>query len=79
MLKSELEYFKTLNISEYKDAVDITSINISNNISQEEKADEFLSNIHNPYIFKVNDVTVKVNFSGDKSFSEVFAKAVKNI
>ena len=76
MLKSELRKLKEQSVRDFSQAVDISSVNIGKSKSQEQKVKDFLSVIGNPYIFKVGDLTVKVNFNGDKPFSEVLVNAV---
>ncbi len=75
MLKTELKRLKSLSLNEFTDVVDISDIDIGNG-SVEEKVNDFLGIVRNPYIFKVGDLTVKVNFNGDKPFSEALVKAV---
>lgn len=53
---------------ELKDIVDLQDIVINEKLSPEERINEFVRQIKNPYLYKVDDVVVKVSFS-DSSIS----------
>ena len=78
MGKKELISLKknaTINLT---NPVDISSINIKQDKPQTEKATEFFLYVHNPYFFRVGDITVRVNFKGSKTFSEALVNAVNS-
>ena len=45
--------------------VDITTIEIDNSLSPEERTKEYLRQVKNPYFFRVGDVVVHTIFSDD--------------
>ena len=78
MQKDDLMKFKLANIEECSEVADISTINLCSNLSQRERAEEFFKFVNNPYIVKVGDVTMKVNFKGDVSFSDAIINAANN-
>ena len=55
------------------DLVDIRNIKINVNQPIQEKIVDFVKQVKNPYLFKVGDVVVKVNFNNNGStFQEKF-------
>lgn len=78
MGKKELICLKKTATTNLTDPVDITSINIRQDKTQSEKAAEFFLYVHNPYFFRVGDITVRVNFKGSKTFTEALVNAVNS-
>lgn len=56
--------------------VDLRNIKIKRKAALKHRTDDFIAQVGNPYLFKVDDVVVKVEFSGGKDFSEVLADAI---
>ncbi len=52
---------------------DIRSIGIDITAAREERLRSFVEQIKNPYLFKVGNTVVRVNFCGDKDFSSLLA------
>ena len=75
MTKSDLQKLKSADIYKSANIADISAINIDAK-TLEKRVTSFFETIDNPYIFKVGDLTVKVNFNGDKAFSDAFLNAV---
>ena len=60
------------------DLVDIRNIKINVNQPIQEKIVDFVKKVKNPYLFKVGDVVVKVNFNNNGStFQEKFENYLK--
>lgn len=60
------------------DLVDIRNIKINVNQPIQEKIVDFVKQVKNPYLFKVGDVVVKVNFNNNGStFQEKFENYLK--
>ncbi len=78
MGKKDLINFKKIGIRNLSDPVDISSIDIRQEKNQTERATEFFLYVHNPYFFRVGDITVRVNFKGSKTFSEALVNAVNS-
>ena len=78
MQKGDLTKLRLMNIKDCSEIADISSINLFSNISQKERAEEFFTFVANPYIVKVGDITMKVNFKGDVSFSDAIVNAANN-
>ena len=61
--------------------VDLRSVSIDKTLSVPERMRSFVKQIKNPYLFKVDDITVKVEFSSGKSLEDAllsFLLAEKN-
>ena len=53
--------------------VDLRDIFIDPVNSLNERVESFLNQIHNPYLFKVEDIIVKVNYGNEKNISDALA------
>lgn len=77
--------FNSLKNTDVKDCnidelVDITNIDIQENLSKEEKIIEYLKKVKNPYLFKVGDVAVKIGFSSEEySIEDKMQNVIDNI
>jgi len=57
--------------------VDINSIVIDENSDMKSKVLKYIEDVKNPYLFKVGDTIVKINFSdSDKTINEKIAEMV---
>lgn len=65
--KMELELYKTKSIKETDQATlkDLATVSIDRNKSVLERITAFMEELDNPYLFKVGNVPVKVEFSND--------------
>ena len=61
----KLEYYKTLDIGDVKlnDLVDIRTVRIDTSRPVHERILSFMAQIRNPYLFRVGDTPVKVEFN----------------
>ena len=78
-LEEKLKICKNIEVNEVnnKDNVDeLSDIKISRKKSKEEKILDFISKTKNPYIFKVNDKLVKIEFNDNGTNAE---EAITNI
>lgn len=55
-----------------KSLIDIRDIKIDTSQPTHSRMVSFVEQIRNPYLFKVGDTVVKVDYEGGKEFSEVF-------
>lgn len=51
--------------------VDLRDVKINRKEPLRCRADSFAEKVGNPYLFKVDDITVKIEFVGNKNFSEI--------
>ena len=56
-----------------KELVDLQNVTIDTNLPVSQRFEQLLSQVHNPYLFKVDDVVVKVNYSGNKRLTNTLA------
>ena len=68
----ELDRLKNMDIEhcEPDQLVDLRSVSIDKSIPVPERMRSFVKQIKNPYLFKVDDITVKVEFSSGKSLED---------
>lgn len=74
----ELEKFKILRLCDCdkNTLVDLRDIKVDTGKTVYERVESFLSQVRNPYLFKVGDIIVKVSFGAGKEFSKAFGDAV---
>ncbi len=58
--------------------VDLRDINIDTAKPVSERMIDYFEQIHNPYLFKVGDMKVKVSFGGEHKFTDALQSAVIN-
>ena len=56
------------------DLADLRTISINRNQALDERVENFVKRTGNPYLFRVDDTAVKVEFIGTKPFSQVLPK-----
>lgn len=77
-LEEKLKRYKNIKINETNidDVDELSEIKINRKKSKEEKILDFISKTKNPYIFKVNDKLVKIEFNDNGTNAE---EAITNI
>lgn len=76
MLKrSELNQCRNTSIMscDLSSLVDLRDVKIDTTKSVRERIDSFMNQVRNPYLFKVDDVIVKVNFGNERPVTDAFA------
>lgn len=76
MLKrSELSQCRNISIMscDLSSLVDLRDVKIDTTKSVRERIDSFMNQVRNPYLFKVDDVIVKVNFGNERSVTDALA------
>ena len=70
--QTELDRLKNVDIEqcELDQLVDLRSVSIDKTLPVSERINSFVKQIKNPYLFKVDDITVKVEFSSGKSLED---------
>ena len=81
--QTELNRLKHMDIEQCEpdQLVDLRSVSIDKSRPVPERMCSFVKQIKNPYLFKVDDITVKVEFSSGKSLEDsllTFLLAEKN-
>lgn len=73
LTKAQLEKLSLADFSscDKNDLADIKNISVNVRQPLIKRTDEYLNSVKNPYLFRVNDTAVKVNFTGDKSLEEL--------
>lgn len=72
--KSQLARCKEVDVSscDVNSLVDLREINIDTNQPVTQRIESFLEQVQNPYVFKVGDVVMKVDYGNGKQFAEAF-------
>ena len=80
MTKDELRKLSAVPICGCDEAtlVDLCEVSVDNALPVNEKTDSFFRQIRNPYLFKVGDVVVKVEFGGKCEFSDAIERVIRN-
>ena len=70
--QAELDRLKNMDIKQCEPdhLVDLRSVSIDKSLPVPERMCSFVKQIKNPYLFKVDDITVKVEFSSGKSLED---------
>jgi hypothetical protein len=70
--QTDLNDLKHIDIEQYEpdQLVDLRSVSIDKSLPVPERMRTFVKQIKNPYLFKVDDITVKVEFSSGKSLED---------
>lgn len=67
---AELKSLSEMKVEDVTEPVDITTVKIDPSLDKEERIEDYIQQIKNPYIFKVNGMTVKISFSGKRKLEE---------
>lgn len=81
--QTQPDHLKNMDIEqcEPNQLVDLRSVSIDKSLPVPERLRSFVKQVKNPYLFKVDDITVKVEFSSGKSLEEAllsFLQGEKN-
>ena len=70
--QTKLDRLKNMSIEQCEpdQLVDLRSVSIDKNLPVPDRMCSFVKQIKNPYLFKVDDITVKVEFSSGKSLED---------
>ena len=58
------------------DFIDLNALTIENKKPKQDRIRQFIADIKNPYMVKVGDTLVRVEFAGGKNFSEALTTAL---
>lgn len=77
MTKSELKAYCDASIQkcDVDSLVDLRDISIDETQSVVQRVNTFFQQVHNPYLFKVDDVIVKVKYGNEKNITDALATA----
>ena len=67
---AELKNCRAADFSSYDNFTDLREIQIDESKKVPERVENFLEQVGNPYLFKVGDVFVKVNYKDEKDLSD---------
>ena len=81
--QTDLNDLKHIDIEQYEpdQLVDLRSVSIDKSLPVPERMSAFVKQVKNPYLFRVDDITVKVEFSSGKKLEDAllsFLLAEKN-
>lgn len=67
---AELKNCRAADFSSYDNYTDLREIQIDESKKVSERVENFLEQVKNPYLFKVGDVLVKVNYKDGKDLAD---------
>ncbi len=75
---NDLKTFRNADVSscDIDELVDLRNVEINRKMPLSRRADDFIAKVRNPYLFKVDDVVVKVEFGDGKDFSEILTNVI---
>lgn len=75
----ELEELRTQTVADCNksELVDLKDIKINRKKSKSNRMLDYIKKIKNPYLFKVGDMAVKIEYVGEKTISEALACALR--
>lgn len=82
MMENKIDNCKNMNIKEIniEDIDDIDNINVDENKSSEDRINDFLKEVTNPYFFNINGYVVKFSYQENKiKAEECIHNAIKNL
>ena len=56
------------------DLADLRTTSINRNQALDERVESFVKKVGNPYLFRVDDIAVKVEFIGTRPFSQILPR-----
>ncbi len=56
--------------------IDLRDVKVNRKASLSRRIDDFIAQVRNPYLFKVGETVVKVEFGDGKDFSELLADVI---
>ena len=82
MIENKIDNYKNMNIKDVnlEDIDDIDNINVDENKSSEERINDFLYEVANPYFFNINGYVVKFSYQENEiKAEECIHNAIKNL
>ena len=59
---------------EAEDLVDLKEVRVTSDLPLSQRAEQFLEQVGNPYLFRVDNLIVRVSFSGNQALASKLAK-----
>lgn len=56
--------------------VDLRNVEVNRESSFDKRMNDYIGQVHNPYLFKVGSTVVKVEFGNGKDFAQVFSDVI---
>lgn len=77
-LVNDLKHLRNADISACNadELVDLRNVEVNPKASLNRRADDFIAQVGNPYLFRVDDIVVKVEFGDGKDFSEILTDVI---
>ena len=60
------------------DLVDLRDVNIDTEKALSKRITDYFEQIKNPYLFRIGDMSVKISFCSDRSFTDALSTAISN-
>ena len=56
--------------------IDLRNVTVNKKMPSNERTSDFIEQVRNPYLFRVDDTVVKVEFGDGKDFSELLVDVI---
>lgn len=78
MQTDKLSYMKKADITICNKAnlADLRKVELNRNESAVKRAESFFEQVHNPYLFRVGETAVKIDFGNGKNFAEMLTDVI---
>ncbi len=73
---SEMLRDADISVCNAEELIDLRNVRVNKKIPLKRRTSDFVAQVGNPYLFKVDDIVVKVEFGGGKDFSEILADII---
>lgn len=76
MINREILRNADISVCNTDELVDLRNIKTNQKAPLKRRTSDFITQVGNPYLFKVDDIVVKVEFGDGKDFSEILTDAI---
>ena len=59
-----------------EELIDLRNVTVDKKMSSDDRTSDFIEQVRNPYLFRVDDTVVKVEFGDGKDFSELLVDVI---
>jgi len=66
----ELKKLSEQSVNDNAELVDLKTVHVDTTLDKAARIEDYISQIGNPYLFKVNGMTVKISFSGNRKLED---------
>lgn len=78
LMTKDLKMLRNAEISacNAEELIDLRNVTVNKKMPSDERTSDFIEQVRNPYLFRVDDTVVKVEFGDGKDFSELLVDVI---